>query len=355
MRKHRIKELRSKLFTAINKLDFKEVKRCVGKAKIKGVQKEIINGEQYGMTPIHFATYRGSKKILQFLLNNGADINAVSDACLVPLKPIVIGRDKLPMEKIVFLCTQDKTSFQGMQNFTALHLALYHCRLDIAKVLLEDGIDINIKSTNGKTAFEVIPDYESLCSDGCDIQKIPLALLRSHENNCRALLLSARINAKLELEAGDTTDATNSAVNPSFIFTRENFKEASSTTSSAVKSSSFIHSIFSWVRALSTATLSGLFSSSPALLPAQQPVAGKIDFNGTALLADVVVRKFTGEKYSMPLDDSFSTIEQIKERKLNSLERDVRMALSKCEKLYRCPGSSLSNSTTSKGIYQKSL
>ncbi|WP_238580446.1 hypothetical protein [Wolbachia endosymbiont of Armadillidium vulgare] len=89
--------------------------------------------------------------------------------------------------------------------------------------------------------------------------------------------------------------------------------------------------------------------------PAQQAVARKIDFNGTALLADVVVRKFTREKYSMPLDDSFLTIEQIKERKLNSLERNIETALSKCEKLYQCPGSSLSNSTTSKGIYQKSL
>ncbi|WP_353287089.1 ankyrin repeat domain-containing protein [Wolbachia endosymbiont (group B) of Gerris lacustris] len=191
MRKYRIEELRNKLFIAINKLDFEKVKRCVRKAKIKGVQNDIINGKQYGMAPIHFATYRANSKILQFLINNGARVNAVSDACIVPSVSIIVTYD---MEKVVFDCIHGNTSFQGMQNFTALHLALYRCRLDIAKVLLDHNIDVNIRSTNGKIAFEVIPGYESLCSDGCDVEKIFLAVLRFHKNNCTELLLSARIN-----------------------------------------------------------------------------------------------------------------------------------------------------------------
>ena len=168
MRKYRIEELRNKLFIAINKLDFEKVKRCVRKAKIKGVQNDIINGKQYGMAPIHFATYRANSKILQFLINNGTRVNAVNDACIVPSVSIIVTYD---MEKVVFDCIHGNTSFQGMQNFTALHLALYHCRLDIAKVLLDHNIDVNIRSTNGKIAFEVIPGYESLCSDDCDIKK----------------------------------------------------------------------------------------------------------------------------------------------------------------------------------------
>ncbi len=275
-----------------------------------------------------------------------------------------------------------------MQGFTALHLAFFYCRLDIANFLLNNkAIDLNIRSANGKIAFEVIPGYESLCSDGCDIKKIFLAVLRFHKNNCTELLLSARINTKLELEAGDTTDAASSTaslslsptkaiktelevsntkdlasstVNSSFTLIRENFEEVISTASNAVKPSSFINSIFSGI----TTTISGLFSSAPTLPPAQRSVvlsaespigSSQIDCNGTVLLTDVMIRKFTGKKYSSPLEDSLLTIEEIRERKLNTIEKNFETALSKCEKLYQCPESSLSNLTISKGMHQKSL
>ncbi|MFT4313618.1 MAG: ankyrin repeat domain-containing protein [Wolbachia pipientis] len=357
-------ELRNELFVAIDKLNFEEVKRCVVKATEKHVKNEIINGKQYGMAPIHFATYIGSPKILQFLLNNGAYINAVSDECLVPLIFTIV---KHNTPKVIFSCIHGDTSFQGIQNFTALHLALYQCRLDVAKVLVENSIDTSIRSTNGKTAFEVIPGYESLCSDGCDISKIYLDLSKFHKNNCTELLLSARINTKVELKAGDATDAASSTANPFSASTRANTKiglEAGDTpdlTNSAVKPSFFINSIFSWV---TTATLSRLFSSAPALPSAQQSVdhldgspigSSQVDFNGTALLTDVMIRKFTGKKYSSPLEDSLLTIEEIRERKLNTIEKNFETALSKCEKLYQCPESSLSNLTISKGMHQKSL
>lgn len=133
--------------------------------------------------------------------------------------------------------------------------------------------------------------------------------------------------------------------------------------SSAVKPSSFINSIFSWVGASTTAALSGLFHSTPALPPAQQPVThsagssiSSSQVNGTALLADIVIRRFTGEKYLKPIDDLLLTLEQIKERKLSTIERDVNMAISEFEELYQCPRSLLSNATISEGVYhQKSL
>ncbi len=196
-----------------------------------------------------------------------------------------------------------------MQGFTALHLAFFYCRLDIANFLLNNkAIDLNISSANGKIAFEVIPGYESLCSDGCDIKKIFLAVLRFHKNNCTELLLSARTNTKVELKAGDATDAASSTANPFLASTRANTKiglEAGDTpdlTNSAVKPSFFINSIFSWV---TTTTISGLFSSAPALPSAQQSVdhldgspigSSQVDFNGTVLLTDVMIRKFTGKK-----------------------------------------------------------
>ncbi|MFP3023124.1 MAG: ankyrin repeat domain-containing protein [Wolbachia sp.] len=390
MRKHIIEELRNELFVAIDKLNFEEVKRCVVKAREKHVKNEIINGKQYGMAPIHFATYRASSKILQFLINNGADINAVRDECLVPLTFTIV---KHNIPKVIFSCIHGDTSFQGIQNFTALHLALYQCRLDVAKVLVENGIDTSIRSTNGKTAFEIIPGYESLCSDDCDMSKIYLDLSKFHKNNCTELLLSARVNTKVELEAGNTPDAASSTASPSsasirasikiglevsstedpssstvnsfFTPTRADFKEASSITSGSVKPSSFINSVFSWMGTSTTAALSSLFQSAPALPPAQQSVdhfagspiaSSQVDFNGTVLLTAIAISKFTGKRYSRPLDDSLLTLEQIRERKVSAIERDIKMVISEFEKLDQCPRSLLSNSTISKGVcHQKSL
>ncbi|BET30335.1 MAG: ankyrin repeat domain-containing protein [Wolbachia endosymbiont of Ephestia elutella] len=327
----KLERLRKNLFAAIDELNINKVKRYVKKARYINKEKEIINGKKDGMAPIHLAVYRGSLEIVRFLLKNNANINAVSDGCLVPYSYVTAMNRKAEIKEMIYHCTSSTTS-QVMQGFTALHLAFFYCRLDIANLLLNNNT-INIKNANGKTAFEVIPGYESLCSDGCDIEKIFLAVLRFHKNNCTELLLSARINTKLELEAGDTP-------NPA--------------PSSAVKPFSFINSIFSWV---TTATLNGLFSSAPTLLPAQQFVdhlagspigSSQVDFNATALLVDVVVKKFTGKKYSRLLDNPPLT-------KLDIIEKKLETAISSCEKLYQCPESSLSNLTISKSMHQKSL
>ncbi|MFP3023122.1 MAG: ankyrin repeat domain-containing protein [Wolbachia sp.] len=387
----KLERLRKNLFAAIDELNIKKVKRYVKKARYINKEKEIINGKKDGMAPIHLAVYKGSLEIVRFLLKNNANINAVSDGCLVPYSYVTNMSSKTEIKEMIYHCTSSTTS-QVMQGFTALHLAFFYCRLDIANLLLDNNIiNVNIRNANGKIAFEVIPGYESLCSDGCDIKKIFLAVLRFHKNNCTELLLSARINTKLELEAGDTPDAASSTaslslsptkaikmelevsnttdlasrtVNSSFTLIRENFEEVSSTASNAVKPSSFINSIFSWMGTSTTAALSSLFQSAPALPSAQQSVdhldgspigSSQVDCNGTILLTDVMIRKFTEKKYSSPLEDSLLTIEEIRERKLNTIEKNFETALSKCEKLYQCPESSLSNLTISKGMHQKSL
>ncbi|WP_353274435.1 ankyrin repeat domain-containing protein [Wolbachia endosymbiont (group B) of Hofmannophila pseudospretella] len=329
----KLERFRKNLFAAIDELNINKVKRYVKKARYINKEKEIINGKKDGMAPIHLAVYRGSLEIVRFLLKNNANINAVSDGCLVPYSYVTAMNSKAEIKEMIYHCTSSTTS-QVMQGFTALHLAFFYCRLDIANLLLNNNtININIKNANGKTAFEVIPGYESLCSDGCDIGKIFLAVLRFHKNNCTELLLSARINTKLELEAGDTP-------NPA--------------PSSAVKPFSFINNIFSWV---TTATLNGLFSSAPILLPAQQSVdhlagspigSSQVDFNATALLVDVVVKKFTGKKYSRLLDNPPLT-------RLDIIEKKLETAISSCEKRYQCPRSSFSDSTISRFLSSQSL
>ncbi len=148
-----------------------------------------------------------------------------------------------------------------------------------------------------------------------------------------------------------------SRANPKVIEARNYFSYHDNSTnalSDAVKPFSFINSIFSWV---TTATLNGLFSSAPILLPAQQSVdhlagspigSSQVDFNATALLVDVVVKKFTGKKYSRLLDNPPLT-------RLDIIEKKLETAISSCEKRYQCPRSSFSDSTISRFLSSQSL
>ncbi|WP_333023963.1 hypothetical protein [Wolbachia endosymbiont of Pentidionis agamae] len=143
--------------------------------------------------------------------------------------------------------------------------------------------------------------------------------------------------------------------------------------SSATRSSFFIASSINWVKTVASATLNSLFRSTPSLPPAQHNVAcyeknlanfSQIDVSGGIMLADLAVRKFTGAKYSQPLNDSLSTFEKNKMEKFDDIERGLYLGISIFNKYpskslndikSKCPNSLLNNATISKGIcYQNS-
>ncbi|BET35403.1 MULTISPECIES: ankyrin repeat domain-containing protein [Wolbachia] len=389
MEKQKIIEiLGRKLVSAISRGDFQKVKECIKEIEYKQIKNEVLNYERYYMKPIHHATLLGNLKILEFLCNSGADVNTtISNRYLSTPLHIAARHDKLEIAK--FLLDRDAninaTNYKG---FTPLYLASNDCHLDMVKLLLCRGADASIQSRYGKTALDVVGNARKDECSSSEIQKIESVLSSATEADCEAKLTSIKAGIKVGLDANKGTDSVSSAasiqlsptkaikielevsntknlasstVNSSSTPTRADFKEASSITSGAVKPSSFINSIFSWV---TTDTLSDLFSSAPALPPAQQSVdhldgspisSSQVDCNGIILLTAAAINKFTGKKYSRTLDNSLLTIEEIRERKLNTIEKNFETALSKCKKLYQCPESSLSNLTISKGIHQKSL
>ncbi|MFT4313617.1 MAG: ankyrin repeat domain-containing protein [Wolbachia pipientis] len=381
-----IEILGRRLVSAISTGDFQKVKECIEEIEYKQIKNEVLNYEKYYIKPIHHATLLGNSKILEFLCNSGADVNTTNRYLSTPLH-IAARRDKLEIAKFLLDrgANVNATNYQG---FTPLYLASDDCHLDMVKLLLCRGADASIQSRYGKTALDVVGNARKDECSSSEIQKIESILSSVTEADCEAKLtpikagikdandstdsvssaaslsLSPTKAIKIELEVSNTKDFASSTVNSSFTLIRENFEEVSSTASNAVRPSSFINSVFSWMGTSTTAALSSLFQSAPALPPAQQSIAhstgssigsSQVDCNGAILLTAVAISKFTGERYSMPLDNSLLTIQEIRERKLNTIEKKLETAISSCEKLYQYPESSLSNFTISKVMHQKSL
>lgn len=110
-----------------------------------------INDEQFDQesTLLHIAAYNGQLKIVKYLIEKGADVNAVE-------------KDK----------------------WTALHLATKNGHLKMVKHLIEKGIEINSTNGNGSTALHMAAQYgcfptvKHLVKKGADVN-----VLDKYDNN----------------------------------------------------------------------------------------------------------------------------------------------------------------------------
>jgi len=76
-----------------------------------------------GFTPLYWASEHGHKNVVELLIAEGADVNAVNG-----------GR---------------------FMEQTALHIAVSYGHDDIVEILLANGADVNARTYSGKTALEM--------------------------------------------------------------------------------------------------------------------------------------------------------------------------------------------------------
>jgi len=89
------------------------------------IEKVDVNIEEHGRTALMHAAYGGKLEAVNFLIDNGADVNK-----------------------------------KGKEGMTALMYASKEGYLEVVKTLLENGADYKIKSDEGKTALDLSKDRE---------------------------------------------------------------------------------------------------------------------------------------------------------------------------------------------------
>lgn len=125
-----------------------------------GIKKYIKNGanisaiNESGESVLACALRAGcEKEILLLLINSGADIFDFDDEG-VSIFDMAITYDNVYMVNYLIEQGKDVNETTRRSGFTALMGAACYGRIEIAKVLLENGADQNIKDSKGFTAID---------------------------------------------------------------------------------------------------------------------------------------------------------------------------------------------------------
>jgi uncharacterized protein len=103
-------------------------------------------------TALHLAQKAGHRKMVKFLLANGADVNAKNFQGRTILHNVVSSKNR---SLVKFLLKQKdiKINIQDQEGNTALHRAIQERNIKMVKILLRNGVDTHIKNVDGDTPW----------------------------------------------------------------------------------------------------------------------------------------------------------------------------------------------------------
>ena len=157
------------IFEAVEKGTVEDVKYFIEE---KDVDVNVIGGVN-GHTPLHLAATNYKVEIMEYLISEGADVNAMSDNVLpsrsvfilpkstpliYPLVTIstryLIEEDIIPVLQCLISRGADIDVRDG-NGLTALHNAVFRNYLKVVQYLVQAGADINAKTEDGNTVLHI--------------------------------------------------------------------------------------------------------------------------------------------------------------------------------------------------------
>jgi len=145
----------SKLGLAVTRGDLAEVKRLVIDCGANPNGQSTVEGG----TPLHTAADRGYLRIVEFLLEHGANPNMKNNYGSTPLHYAAM----YGYPEVVELLLEHgaNPNIQNRYGYTPLHFAIEGCFVDVVRVLLDHGADPTIRDNEGRTPL----DYGSNCEE----------------------------------------------------------------------------------------------------------------------------------------------------------------------------------------------
>jgi ankyrin repeat protein len=104
------------------------------------------------------ACYFGHSPVAAYLIENGADVNAVAnnDQLIQPLHAATANSNL----EIIQMLLENGANVNAVQagNITALHSAAHHGNIPLGELLLKYGADVELETAEGKKAADLAKD-----------------------------------------------------------------------------------------------------------------------------------------------------------------------------------------------------
>jgi uncharacterized protein len=106
-----------------------------------------------GFTALHLAAFFGHKDAVRFLIEKGADVNAVAKNMMkvMPLHSAVAHNQVEISEMLVQRGADVNATQEG--GITPLHESAQNGNVEITELLIENGAKVNARTTDGRTPF----------------------------------------------------------------------------------------------------------------------------------------------------------------------------------------------------------
>ena len=163
---------------AIEDNKFEELKKCIDKCHEVLSYADYLNG-----TLLHWAAYKGTPKMIEYLIKKGSDINRIERSW----SPLCIAVVKKRVENVKKLIELGAKVDNKVSESNPLNYAISNNNEEIAKLLIDAGADLTIqfhprsyewwdalshaKYSNAKRIYKMI--LKKMKKDGIDYDSIP--------------------------------------------------------------------------------------------------------------------------------------------------------------------------------------
>ncbi|XP_076418944.1 poly [ADP-ribose] polymerase tankyrase-2 isoform X4 [Peromyscus maniculatus bairdii] len=176
------------LFEACRNGDVERVKRLVTPEKVNS--RDTAGRKS---TPLHFAAGFGRKDVVEYLLQNGANVQARDDGGLIPLHNAC----SFGHAEVVNLLLQHGADPNARDNwnYTPLHEAAIKGKIDVCIVLLQHGAEPTIRNTDGRTALDLAdPSAKAVLTGDYKKDELLESARSGNEEKMMALLTPLNVN-----------------------------------------------------------------------------------------------------------------------------------------------------------------
>jgi ankyrin repeat protein len=142
------------------------------------------------MTPLYHAAAKGHKDVCEFLISQGADVNAGNESGFVPLAGLISNYTERGVEIFKLLVAHGADYNIDFGGYPLLHQAVASCHdenvRNIAEFLISKGVDINAKGYKDRTPLHMVG-----CTEICDLLISKGADIKARDKNGRTPLFEA--------------------------------------------------------------------------------------------------------------------------------------------------------------------